>query len=89
MTQSPTRFTQATNVYPAINVRTDAEFIQRHIGPQPADIDRMLGILGVSSLDELIDRTVPAAIKSQQPLAIETVSSEYTVLNKQIGRAHV
>jgi glycine dehydrogenase len=42
----------------------------------------MLRVLGVNSLDELIDRTVPAAIQFKQPLAIETVQSEYTVLNK-------
>ena len=47
----------------------------------------MLGVLGVSSLAELIDRTVPAAIQFKQPLAIETVKSEYTVLSqlKQIA----
>ena len=84
MTQSISRFTNPANLDSAIDA-TDwptGEFIQRHIGPQPVDIDRMLRVLGVASLDQLIDRTVPAAIKLQQPLAIETVQSEYTVLNK-------
>ena len=84
MTQSISRFTNPANLASATDA-TDwptGEFIQRHIGPQPADIDRMLRVLGVASLDQLIDRTVPAAIKLQQPLAIETVQSEYTVLNK-------
>ncbi|WP_373541258.1 aminomethyl-transferring glycine dehydrogenase [Chamaesiphon sp.] len=89
MTQSLPRFTQAADVSSATaaNPWAAAEFMQRHIGPQPADIDRMLRILGVSSLAELIDRTVPAAIQLQQPLAIETVKSEYIVLNqlKQIA----
>jgi glycine dehydrogenase len=96
MTQSLPRFTHTANDAPgerlhqratAANPWADAEFIGRHIGPQPADIDRMLRILGVSSLAELIDRTVPAAIQIQQPLAIETVKSEYAVLNqlKQIA----
>ncbi len=83
MTQSPTRLTQTATASDATtNLWTDAEFIQRHIGPQPADIDRMLAVLGVNSLDELIDRTVPAAIRSDRPLAIETIKSEYNVLNK-------
>ena len=84
MTQSPPRFTQAVDIASATaaNLGADAEFIGRHIGPRSIDIDRMLKILGVASLAELIDRTVPAAIKSQQPLAIETVHSEYAVLNK-------
>ena len=42
----------------------------------------MLAVLGVNSLDEAIDRTVPAGIRLMQPLAIEAIPSEYTVLNK-------
>jgi glycine dehydrogenase len=84
MTQSLPRFTHAAKTASATTATPGAngEFIQRHIGPQPVDIDRMLKVLGVASLDELIDRTVPAAIQFKQPLAIETVQSEYTVLNK-------
>jgi glycine dehydrogenase len=84
MTQSISRFTDSANLSSttAVTPWPDGEFIQRHIGPQPVDIDRMLRVLGVASLDELIDRTVPAAIQLKQPLAIETVQSEYTVLNK-------
>jgi glycine dehydrogenase len=84
MTQSISRFTDSANLSSTSTAApwTTGEFIQRHIGPQPADIDRMLRVLGVASLDELIDRTVPAAIQLKQPLAIETVQSEYTVLNK-------
>ena len=88
MTQSLDRLT-AANISSAseANPLAEAEFIQRHIGPRSVDIDKMLGALGVASLAELIERTVPAAIKLTQPLAIETVNSEYTVLNnlKQIA----
>ncbi len=83
MTQSLPRFTQpAKSQTNSTQFPTDAEFIQRHIGPQPADIDKMLAVLGVASLDEAIERTVPAGIRLIQPLAIEAVQSEYTVLNK-------
>jgi glycine dehydrogenase len=84
MTQSISRFTDSANPSSTTDATrwTTGEFIQRHIGPQPVDIDRMLRVLGVASLDELIDRTVPAAIQIKQPLAIETVQSEYTILNK-------
>ena len=83
MTQSLPRFTQpAKSQTNSTQFPTDAEFIQRHIGPQPADIDKMLAVLGVASLDEAIERTVPAGIRLTQPLAIEAVQSEYTVLNK-------
>ena len=68
MTQSLSRLANATNISntTAANPWADGEFIGRHIGPQPADIDKMLKVLGVASLDELIDRTVPAAIQLQQ-----------------------
>ncbi|WP_310422686.1 aminomethyl-transferring glycine dehydrogenase [Chamaesiphon sp. VAR_48_metabat_135_sub] len=83
MTQSLSRLANAANISSTTaNPWADGEFIGRHIGPQPADIDKMLRVLGVASLDELIDRTVPAAIQLKQPLAIEIVQSEYTVLNK-------
>ena len=83
MTQSLPRFAQSApaNVS-SVRFPTDAEFVPRHIGPQPADIDKMLAVLGVTSLDEAIERTVPAGIRLTQPLAIEAVHSEYTVLNK-------
>jgi glycine dehydrogenase len=83
MTQSLPRFTQplAANA-PSVHFPTDAEFIPRHIGPQPAEVAKMLAVLGMGSLSELVDRTIPAAIQLKQPLAIETVQSEYTVLNK-------
>ena len=84
MTQSLPRFTQ-TAVSQASNsdyFPANAEFIPRHIGTQSADIDRMLAILGVASMGELIDRTIPAGIQLDRPLEIEAVQSEYTVLNK-------
>jgi glycine dehydrogenase len=84
MTQSPPRVTHTANISKTTtaNPLADAEFIQRHIGPGSVEIDRMLEVLGVASLAELIDRTVPAAIQLDRPLEIETVKSEYTILNK-------
>jgi glycine dehydrogenase len=83
MTQSLPRFAQsAPAAASSVRFPADAEFVPRHIGPQPADIDKMLAVLGVTSLDEAIERTVPAGIRLTQPLAIEAVPSEYTVLNK-------
>jgi glycine dehydrogenase len=81
MTQSLPRFTQPAQTN-STQFPVNAEFIQRHIGPQPAEVDRMLAVLGVANLAEFIDRTVPIGIQLNKPLAIETVQSEYTVLNK-------
>jgi glycine dehydrogenase len=37
-------------------------FADRHIGPRPADIEKMLATIGASSLDELIAQTIPDSI---------------------------
>ena len=37
--------------------------IRRHIGPAPSEMAAMLEVVGADSLDELIDETVPAAIR--------------------------
>lgn len=52
------------------------EFVHRHIGPNEAQTNQMLGTIGVSTLDELISKTVPGAIRMQQPLAIPAAISE-------------
>lgn len=41
---------------------------RRHIGPSPEEIAKMLKAVGVKSLDELIDDTVPEAIRQKAPL---------------------
>ncbi|NMB71935.1 MAG: aminomethyl-transferring glycine dehydrogenase [Bacteroidales bacterium] len=38
-------------------------FNERHIGPGKDDLPRMLEKIGVSSLDELIDKTIPSSIR--------------------------
>jgi len=42
------------------------EFEDRHIGPRPAEIEHMLGVIGVGSVAELIDKTVPASIRDPE-----------------------
>jgi glycine dehydrogenase len=49
---------------------------RRHIGPSPDEMSQMLTTLGVGSLDELIDQTVPASIRQAQPLDFEKPRSE-------------
>ena len=58
----------------AIEMRDD--FASRHIGPTPRDIEAMLEVIGVPTLDELLDRTVPASIRHDEPLAIDSALTE-------------
>src|SRR5687767_9081632 len=52
------------------------EFIPRHIGPGKADTKAMLKTIGVSSLEELIEKTVPPAIRMKESLNIPAAMSE-------------
>jgi glycine dehydrogenase len=57
-------------------------FADRHIGPSDADIAHMLATLGVTTLDELIDQAVPAAIRDGKPLALDDAISEPAALDR-------
>lgn len=57
-------------------------FAARHIGIKEAEIDSMLSVLGVSSLDDLIDKTIPAAIKLNRDLKLPTALTEAEALSK-------
>ncbi|AUT03776.1 glycine dehydrogenase (aminomethyl-transferring) [Nostoc sp. CENA543] len=59
-----------------------ANFIQRHIGVNSQDIQQMLDVLGLSTLEDLIDKTVPASIRLNQPLQLPTAQTEYAALAK-------
>ncbi len=51
-------------------------FENRHNGPHEADIDSMLKAIGVESLDELINKTVPSNIRSEKALNLPEALSE-------------
>ena len=57
-------------------------FASRHIGPRPTEISQMLNTIGVGSLDQLIDETVPEGIRLKKPLAMEEGMSEFEYLNQ-------
>ena len=57
------------------------EFISRHIGPAAADIGAMLAAIGAPSLDDLIEQTVPAAIRLPAPLPLADARPEAEALD--------
>lgn len=57
-------------------------FIERHIGPNDAEIAHMLRIVGQDSLEALTDAIVPASIKSAAPLALPEAITEVEALAK-------
>lgn len=56
-------------------------FIDRHNGPDGNDAERMLKTIGVNSLEQLIDETVPASIRLPKPLNLPAGMNEYEYLN--------
>lgn len=56
------------------------EFIPRHIGPTAAEQARMLADLGFDSMDAFIDKVVPAGIRSNAPLALDSSRTEAQAL---------
>lgn len=57
-------------------------FIQRHNGPRDHEINEMIEKIGVSSLDELIDKAVPSSIRLDKPMALGKGMSEYEYSRK-------
>ena len=65
---------------PFSELLNDDEFVMRHIGPRPDDLAAMLSAIGVDSIDQLIDETVPPAIRLDVPLSLPAPRSETDVL---------
>jgi glycine dehydrogenase len=64
---------------------------ERHIGPNAAETQAMLRAIGVSSLDELIARTVPKGIRSSQALDVGDALPELDHLEhmKELGKGNL
>ncbi|HLL62516.1 MAG TPA: glycine dehydrogenase (aminomethyl-transferring), partial [Propionibacteriaceae bacterium] len=59
-----------------------ARFERRHIGPQPDERDKMLAALGLADLNELVETSVPAAIRQTEPLDLPPAWSESQTLTE-------
>ncbi len=59
---------------------TTDKFVNRHNGPRAQEVTEMLAKIGVSSVDELINQTVPSHIRLKQPLNVAPAMSEYQYL---------
>src|SRR3954466_4964711 len=62
-------------------------FIHRHIGPNEAEQREMLGLLGDGTLDELIDATVPPAIRLNRELKLGRPGGGDALLQELAGIA--
>jgi glycine dehydrogenase len=55
-------------------------FADRHLGPRGREVRTMLDQLGIDTMDTLVDRAVPKAIRSQTPLDLPAARTEPEVL---------
>ncbi|MCC8956853.1 aminomethyl-transferring glycine dehydrogenase [Bradyrhizobium sp. Pear77] len=56
------------------------DFVRRHIGPSPRDVDAMLETVGAASLQALMNETLPASILQKAPLDLGRALSETEAL---------
>ncbi|MBF2005092.1 MAG: aminomethyl-transferring glycine dehydrogenase [Chlorogloeopsis fritschii C42_A2020_084] len=67
---------------PSEDNKKSSDFQQRHIGPNSDEIQQMLAEIGFSSLDTLIEQTVPQSIRLSRRLNLPAALSEYAALLK-------
>lgn len=64
-----------------IDLKQREEFASRHLGPNKTQVAEMLDVLGLQSLDQLIDDTIPQAIRKKNPLQLPEAKGEYKFIN--------
>ena len=57
------------------------KFVERHNGPRKSDMPAMLEKIGVNSVKELIDQTIPQTIRLKNELTLDAPMSEYEFFN--------
>jgi glycine dehydrogenase len=57
-------------------------FAKRHIGPSDPEIEQMLKVIGLDSLDQLIEQTVPKSIRLKRPLKTGKPRAEHELLTE-------
>jgi len=58
------------------------QFVTRHIGPNQAEKEAMLQRIGVKSLNQLIDETVPTGIRNPNELMLPDAQTEFEYLRE-------
>lgn len=84
-----------------VNLRNQDKFENRHHGKDEQELQEMLKTVGAGSVDELIDQTLPSAIRLQKPLNlprpkseqeflqyIKRIASKNAVLKSYIGKGY-
>ena len=54
------------------------QFVDRHVGPNQEELSHMLHTIGVGSIEELIDLSIPKSIQSKEKLLLLKGIGDYT-----------
>ena len=65
-----------------LNIDFQEKFELRHIAPDQEETAAMLKTIGVSSLQQLVEQTIPEKIRLQKPLNLPKPESEYDYLKR-------
>ena len=65
-----------------INMTSPTTFEHRHNGPSAEEMQQMLEVIKASSLDVLIDQTIPRSIRLKKALDLPAPQTEYTFLKE-------
>ncbi len=71
----------ATKRQTLVDLEMREDFVRRHLGPGATQISQMLDLLGMESLDDLVEKAVPKAIVSDRSLGLEAPMSERDTLS--------
>lgn len=77
---------------PLETMEMHGDFIRRHIGSDAQQIDQICQSLGITQIDDILDKAVPDSILSKTPLNLTETISEHAVisyLRKMRERNHV
>ena len=58
------------------------QFVDRHVGPNQEELSQMLHTIGVGSIEELIDLSIPKSIQSKEKLNVGNGISEKELIEK-------
>jgi len=67
---------------PATITNSPYDFVRRHIGPNERQTEEMLKVLGLQSLNELVDKTVPSDIQFRGKMNIPEALPEHLALKE-------
>ena len=71
----------------SLKIDPKSDFVRRHIGPGKGETQEMLGFLGYSDMEGLVQDTVPDAIRFRGNLDLPEATPEHLLLKEIKGIA--